>query len=121
MMLLSLLLIPLAAAGLIAMTRRRALIELLHAVAAMATLGAGAVIAARVWSGAVLTAIGDLFRVDALSALMVAIITFLGAIAALYAVGYIRAQLDETQLSRGRLFFALFHLLFFTMLVADDG
>jgi len=118
MMLLSLLLIPLAAAGLIALTRRRALIELLHAVAAMATLGAGAVIAARVWNGAVLTALGDLFRVDALSALMVAIITFLGAIAALYAVGYIRAQLDETQLSRVRLFFALFHLFIFTMLVA---
>jgi hydrogenase-4 component F len=118
MMLLSLLLIPLAAVGLIAMTRRRALIELLHAVAAMATLGAGAVIAARVWNGAVLTALGDLFRVDALSALMVAIITFLGAIAALYAVGYIRAQLDETQLSRVRLFFALFHLFVFTMLVA---
>ena len=118
MMLLSLLLIPLAAVGLIAMTRRRAVIELLHAVAAMATLGAGAVVAAKVWNAAVLTAIGDLFRVDALSALMVAIITFLGAIAALYAVGYIRAQLDETQLSRVRLFFALFHLFVFTMLVA---
>ena len=118
MMLLSLLLIPLAAAGLIALTHRRALIELLHAVAAMATLGAGAAIAAWVWNGEVLTAVGDLFRVDALSALMVTIITFLGAIAALYAVGYIRAELDETHLSRARLFFALFHLFVFTMLVA---
>lgn len=118
MMLLSLLLIPLAASGLIAIVRRRALMELLHAVAAMATLGTGAAIVAQVCSGAVLTAAGDLFRVDALSALMVAIITFLGAIAALYAVGYIRAELDDAHLSRVRLFFTLFHLFIFTMLVA---
>ena len=36
MMLLSLLLLPLAAAGLIALTRRRTLMELAHTVAAMA-------------------------------------------------------------------------------------
>jgi len=118
MMLLSLLLIPLAASGLIAIARRRALMELLHSVAAMATFGTGAAIVAQVWNGAVLAAAGDLFRVDALSALMVAIITFLGAIAALYAVGYIRAELDDAHLSRARLFFTLFHLFIFTMLVA---
>ena len=118
MMLLSLLLIPLAASGLIAIARRRALMELLHALAAMATLGTGAAIVTQVWNGAVLTAAGDLFRVDALSALMVTIITFLGAVAALYAVGYIRAELDDAHLSRVRLFFTLFHLFIFTMLVA---
>ena len=118
MMLLSLLLIPLAASGLIAIARRRALMELLHAVAAIATLSAGAAIVAQVWNGAVLTAAGDLFRVDALSALMVTIITFLGAVASLYAVGYIRAELDDAHLSRVRLFFMLFHLFIFTMLVA---
>jgi hydrogenase-4 component F len=118
MILASLLLIPLAAGGLIAVTPRRALMELLHALAAIATLSAGAAIAVDVWNGAVLTAAGDLFRIDALSALMVAIITLLGAIAALYAVGYIRAELDDGHLSRVRLFFILFHLFIFTMLVA---
>jgi len=118
MMPLSLLLIPLAASGLIAIARRRALMELLHAVAAMATLSTGAAIAVEVWNGKVLTAAGDLFRVDALSALMVAIITFLGAVASLYSVGYIRAELDDAHLSRARLFFTLFHLFIFTMLVA---
>ena len=118
MMLIGLLLIPLAATGLIALTRRRALMELLHALSAVATLGTGAAVVAQVWSGAVLTAAGDLFRVDALSALMIAIITFLGAIASLYAVGYMRAELDDAHLSRVRLFFALFHLFVFTMLVA---
>jgi hydrogenase-4 component F len=118
MMLISLLLIPLVAAGLIALVRRRLLIELLHCLAAIATLGIGAAIAARVWSGAVPTAAGDLLRADALSALMVSIITFLGAIAALYSVGYLRAEFDDAHLARARLFFVLFHLFIFTMLVA---
>jgi hydrogenase-4 component F len=118
MTLISLLLIPLAAAGLIALTRRRVLMELLHALAAVGTLSMGAAVAAQVWNGQVLAGVGDLFRVDALSALMVAIITFLGAIAALYAVGYLRAEFDDAHLSRARLFFALFHLFVFTMLLA---
>ncbi|HYT57761.1 MAG TPA: hydrogenase 4 subunit F [Verrucomicrobiae bacterium] len=117
MILLTLLLIPLMAAALIALTRRRAIMELLHAVTAIAVLGAGGAIAVHVWNGEVLVA-AVLFRVDALSALMVIIITFLGAIASLYAVGYIRAELDETHLPRVRLFFSLFHLFLFTMLVA---
>lgn len=118
MMLIGLLLIPLAAALLIARTRRRALIELWYLLAGMATLGIGAGIAAQVWSGVVLTGAGDLLRVDALSALMVVIISFLSAIAALYAVGYMRAEYDDLHVSRARLFFALFHLFVFTMLVA---
>jgi hydrogenase-4 component F len=117
-MLLSLLLIPLAAAGLIAVTRRRLLIEILHTVAAIATLGAAAAIAVEVWGGKVLTVAADLFRIDALSALMVSIIAFLGAIASLYAVGYIRAELADAHLPRVRLFFMLFHLFICTMLVA---
>jgi hydrogenase-4 component F len=117
-MLIGLLIIPLAAAGLIALAPRRALMELLHTLAGLATLGAGAAIAAQVWRGEVVTAVGDLFRVDALSALMVAIIACLGAIASLYAVGYVRAEIDDSHLPRARLFFALFHLFVFTMLVA---
>jgi len=118
MILIGLLLIPLAASALIALARRRALMELMHALSAVATLSMGAAVVAQVWTGAVPTAVGHLFRVDALSALLIAIITFLGVIASLYAVGYIRAELDDTQLSRARLFFALFHLFVFTMLVA---
>jgi hydrogenase-4 component F len=117
MILLTLLFIPLLAAALIAITRRRAIMEVLHILTAMAVLGAGVTIAAQVWNGEVLAA-GDLFRIDALSALMVVIITFLGAIASLYAVGYIRADLDDRHLARVRLFFLLFQLFLFTMLVA---
>src|ERR1051325_10113056 len=117
MILLTLLFIPLLAAALIAITRRRAIMEVLHILTAMAVLGAGVTIAAQVWNGEVLAA-GDLFRIDALSALMVVIITFLGAIASLYAVGYIRAEFDDAHLPRARLFFSLFHLFMFTMLLA---
>jgi hydrogenase-4 component F len=118
MIVLSLLSIPLAAAGLIALTRRRAFMELLHTLASLATLVAAAALVAQAWNGRVISAGGDLFRVDALSAFMVAIIAFLGAIGSLYAVGYIRAEFNHTHLSRARLFFTLFQLFVFTMLVA---
>jgi hydrogenase-4 component F len=118
MILIVLLLIPIATAGLIPLTRRRGQAELLHTLAGIATLAVGAAIVVQVWSDDVLVTAGDLFRVDALSALLIAIIVFLGAVAAFYAVGYIRAETDAANLSRVRLFFALFHLFIFTMLVA---
>jgi len=118
MMLLSLLLTPLTAAGLIAMTRRRALMELFHTLAGLATLAAGAALVAQVWNGRTISAVGDLFRVDTFSAFMVAMITFLGAVASLYSVGYLRAEFNGDHLPRSRLFFALFHLFIFTMLIA---
>src|SRR6185503_5950125 len=118
MMLLSLLLIPLVAAAVISLTRRRAWMELLHTGAAIAVLGIGVAVAAEVLNGDILTAAADLLRVDSLSAFMVAMITFLSGVAALYAVGYIRAEFDDAHLPRARLFFSLFHLFIFTMLLA---
>ena len=118
MILISLLLIPLAAAGWITVTRRRALMEVVHVLAVMAVLTVGACLALQVWRDEVLVTAGDLFRVDALSALMVVITAVLGATAGLYAVGYFRAELDDTRSARLRLFFTLFHLFLFTMLVA---
>ena len=118
MMLLSLLLIPLVAAALISLTRRRAWMELLHTGAAIAFLGIGVAVAAEVLNGDILTAAADLLRVDSLSAFMVAMITFLSGVAALYAIGYIRAEFDDAHLPRARLFFSLFHLFIFTMLLA---
>ena len=118
MILLGLLLIPLVGAALIALTPRRALIELLHVASAMAMLSVAAAVASEVWNGNVLAAAGDLLRVDGLSALMVAVIAILGMIASLYAVGYLRAEMGDAHLSHVRLFFALFHLFIFTMLLA---
>ncbi|MBZ0160642.1 MAG: hydrogenase 4 subunit F [bacterium] len=118
MMLGVLLLIPLIATILIALVRPRAWIELIHALAALGGLAVGLIVAARVWRGDVPAAIGGLLRADGLSALMVVVITLLGAIAALYGIGYIRAEYDDTHPARTRSFFGLFHLFIFTMLLA---
>ncbi|HEY7547784.1 MAG TPA: hydrogenase 4 subunit F [Blastocatellia bacterium] len=115
MILIALLMIPLVAAALIALARHRSLMELLHVVAAIGALIAGLTAALRVWRGAgEIAALGHLLRVDALSALMIAIITVLGAIAAIYAPGYIRAEHPD----KTRIFFSLFHVFIFTMLLA---
>jgi hydrogenase-4 component F len=122
MILIGLLLIPLIGAGLIALARQRLLIETLHFIGAILTLGAGWVVALQIWqashmTGAV-TALAGLLRADALSALMIVVITLLAAIAALYARGYIRAEYGDLHLPRVRRFFSLFHLFIFTMLLA---
>jgi hydrogenase-4 component F len=118
MMVLNLLLIPLAAAASISLSHRRALMELLHTGAAIAVFGIGVAVAAEVLDGEILVAGTNLLRVDSLSALMVVIITFLGAVAAFYAIGYLRAEFADADLPRARLFFSLFHLFIFTMLLA---
>jgi hydrogenase-4 component F len=122
MILIGLLLIPLIAVGLIALVRRYAIIEAIHLVAALATLGAGVIAAIEVWqtnlSTGFIAAADGLLRADALSAFMIMVITMLAAIAAVYALGYIRAELKSLPLPRVQLFFALFHLFIFTMLLA---
>ncbi|HET7377305.1 MAG TPA: proton-conducting transporter membrane subunit, partial [Anaerolineae bacterium] len=110
--------IPLIAAGLIALSRHRALIETIHTLATLGTLALGITIVIQIWSNGVLIALSDLLRVDALSALMITVITLLGTIAALYSLGYMRAEFDDAHLAQTRTFFALFHLFIFTMLVA---
>lgn len=117
-MLVALLLTPLIAAALMFLMRPRAWLELIHALAALGGLAAGLIVAVRVWQGEVPAAIGGLLRADGLSALMVVVITLLGAIATLYGLGYSRAEYDDTHLARVRSFFGLFHLFSFTMLLA---
>lgn len=115
-----LLLIPFAAAGLSALVRSRRAGEALHLVAAFATSTVGIVIAAQVWGGATLETLDGLLRADALSALLVTVISLLGSIAAVYAVGYLRAEGEAhgEDFNPNRRFFALFHLFLFTMLLA---
>ena len=114
MMLLALLLIPLATAGISALIRNRRAGEALHLVGACAVFGVGIAVALQIWRGETLDAFDSLLRADALSALLIAMIVLLGAIAAVYAVGYLRAENE----SHTRRFFALFHLFLFTMLLA---
>ena len=125
-MMIALLLIPLLAAGVIALARQRLFIEWFHALASLSWLGLGVTVAAAVWrSGELgepgageLVGLGGLLRVDALSALLVIVITLPGSIAAFYSLGYMRAEFDAEHLGRVRLFFALFQVFIFTMLLA---
>jgi hydrogenase-4 component F len=119
MTLVALLLIPAVAAGLIALLRHRRSMEVVHAAAAIATLGTGLTLAIGVWHGrSEITALGYLLRADALSALMVTVVTLLGAIAAIYGLGYIRAEFDAEHTRQARLFFSLSQIFIFTMLLA---
>jgi hydrogenase-4 component F len=113
MTLIALLLIPLVAAGLTALVSSRRAGEIVHLTAAFAILVIGLVAAAQVWQDGALDALSGLLYADALSALLVTVIVLLGAIAAVYAVVYLRAE-QETHTRR---FFALFQLFLFTMLL----
>jgi hydrogenase-4 component F len=115
----TLLLIPAIAAGLIALVRNRGLMEAIHALASLGTLAIGVIAAIRVWRGSTeIIALENLLRADALSALMVTIVTLLGAIAAIYGLGYMRAEFDAEHTKQVRKFFSLSQVFIFTMLLA---
>lgn len=115
MILLALLLIPLLAAGLTALTPNRRVGEALHLISVFALFVTGLELGVQVLIlGISIQELNGLLYVDALSGLLVLVIVLLGMIAAVYAVGYLRAE----QETRTRRFFGLFHLFLFTMLLA---
>jgi len=117
MILLLLLSIPSVASAAIMGTRRRRTMEWIHASATVVALIFGVSIGARIWAGEPVVS-WSLLRADALSAFMIAIVTFVGAVAGLYAVAYMRLEFDDDHLFQVRLFYALFQLFIFTMLLA---
>jgi hydrogenase-4 component F len=125
-MLIALILIPLLAAALLTLARRRNVLETIHIAATLSLLGAGMSVCipalrsnqAGTLGADAVAALGGLLRVDALSAMMVGLIAGLGTIAALYAIGYARAEFDQAHQSRARMFFALFHIFIAAMLIA---
>jgi hydrogenase-4 component F len=104
-MLIFLLAIPASACLLIRALRVRSHVEFIHVVATVATLATGGIVAVR-------------GQVDALSTFMVAIVTFIAAIAGIYSVSYMRLEFDDGHFAQVRLYYALFHLFVFTMLLA---
>src|SRR5436309_1442381 len=117
MILLLLLSIPSVASAAIMGTRRRRTMEWIHASATVVALIFGVSIGARIWAGEPVVS-WSLLRADALSAFMIAIVTFVGAVAGLYSVAYMRLEFDDDHLFQVRLFYALFQLFIFTMLLA---
>src|SRR5215831_16400091 len=117
MILILLLSIPAIAAALIATRRTPALVELTHAAASVMSLVVGVFVIRKIWLNQAAIS-WHLLRADSLSAFMIAIVTFVGAVAAIYAIGYMRLEFEESHFSRVRLFYALFQLFIFTMLLA---
>ncbi len=119
MILILLLLIPAAAAGSIGFTRKRTAAEVIHVAACVAVLVVAAAVIAEICLEESVS--WNLLRADSLSAFMIGIVAFIGAIAGIYAVGYMRAEEDgepSRPFSRVRLFYALFQVFIFTMLFA---
>jgi hydrogenase-4 component F len=117
MILVLLLCIPASASGLIGLSRQRRAMEVIHAAASIGSLVAGGIAAAEIWMNRPVIQ-WNLFRADALSAFMIAIVTFVSAVSGVYAVGYMRLEYGDDHLGRVRLFYALFQLFVFTMLLA---
>src|SRR3989454_10805954 len=117
MILLLLLSIPSIASAAIMGTRRRRTMEWIHASASLGALIVGGVLAVGIRDGAPVSS-WDILRADALSAFMIMIVAFVGAVAGIYAIGYTRLEFDDGHIARVRLFYALFQLFVFTMLLA---
>ena len=107
-MIVLLLALPLAAAGILARARGHAATAL-HGVAVVGTLLAGLVVASGAVRGTDATALGGVLRVDALSGWMIMVIVVVAALAGAEAPRYA---------AHGRALYALLHLMVFTMLLA---
>ena len=109
-MILLLLGMPLLAAAVLARAHRR-VADVLHAAACMTTLALGLTASASTLRGDELRALDGLLRADALSGWMIAVIVVVAALAGAEAPRYAHG-------GSPRLFYALFHLMVFTMLLA---
>ncbi len=123
MMVTALVLVPLVAALLCLLLTHRPWIEAVTVGAAIVTLGLALAVTARVTAVGHVSELGDWLYADALSALSVLIIAFVGTTAALYSVGYMRENMKEQTVEFGsgqweiRRYYLLFNLFIFAMLV----
>ncbi len=117
--LLLLLTIPVFTGLLCRLLPRPSWVEGANAAGATATLGAGIALALRVFSGGPARALDDLLYVDALGALLLAVIAVIGFLAALYSIGYMRRDIAHGKVSPGQLgwYYLGYHLFLWTMLV----
>ncbi|MDO8690667.1 MAG: proton-conducting transporter membrane subunit, partial [Dehalococcoidia bacterium] len=91
-----------------------------NAVGSLATLGAGAAVAVRVFREGPASAWGDLLYVDALGALLIVVIVLVGFLAAIYSVGYMRREVEHGKVASSRLggYYLCYHAFIWTMLLA---
>jgi hydrogenase-4 component F len=123
MLLTLLVVVPLGAALACLVLPRRFWLEVATTGGALATLVLALVLAGAVMADGRAEGLGSWLYADALSALSVLIIAFVGTTAALYSVGYMRENLKERsgeggeELAESRRYYLLFNLFLFAMLV----
>ena len=119
-----LLLLPLFGALISFFSRRVWWCEASTLAASVLTLVLSSLVAHAVTSHGHIAGAGGWLYVDALSALTILVVGFVGATAALYSIGYLRADIrpepdgsEEQTRSRFRRYYVLFNLFLFSMLV----
>ena len=119
MLIYALLAMPLVTGILCRVLPGQATIERVNVLGALATLAAGLALGIRVFMDGTMTARGDFFRVDALSALLILLIVVVGFCAACYSVGYMRHDVASGDVPADQLpwYYLGYHMFIATMLV----
>jgi hydrogenase-4 component F len=123
MLLLLLLVVPLVLSGFCLVLSNRRWIEGITVLGTALTLCFAVMIAVQVGIHGHISGLMNWFYADALSAVILLVITFVGFTAALYSIGYMREDMREQDVTRGtglrqlRRYYVLFHLFLFTMLI----
>ncbi len=123
MVLLPLLFVPLLASGACFFLKRRQSFEIITLVSTIIVLVFAGVSTGDVMSSGHIDAFADWLYADALSAVILLVIAFVGCTAALYSIGYMREDMREQDVTQGeglrrvRQYYVLFNLFFFSMLV----
>lgn len=117
--LLLLLTVPVVSGLLCRVVRPHAVVELLNALGATATLLAGLALAVRVFSGGPASGLDSLLYVDALGALLIAVIVITGFLAALYSIGYLQRDVASGEVPADQVgwYYLGLHGFIWTMLV----
>ncbi|MFN8523405.1 MAG: hydrogenase 4 subunit F [Chloroflexota bacterium] len=117
-MLIVLLAVPAATALLCGLLWRRPWVEWLNAAGAAATLGAALLVAGQVLATSEVEALWGLLRVDALSALFLVLVAFVGLLGALYSIEYLRHDVaaEHIPLKQAGWFYPGLHAFLWTML-----
>ncbi|MHB1131774.1 MAG: hydrogenase 4 subunit F [Chloroflexota bacterium] len=94
-------------------------IERLNAAGATVTLVSGLALVSKVFGSGPVSELGGLFYVDALGALLVLVIVLVGFLAALYSIGYLRADVAHGKITSDRIrwYYLGFHCFVWTMLL----
>ena len=95
--------------------------ESIHVISVAAVLVLGVFLVFQEFtSGEVIMALGQWFRLDALSAVFVALISVIGGLVGIFAIPYIAHDVEEGTMNMGQVksFYAFFSLFLFTMLLA---